>query len=63
MEQKQYFNRSAQELFEEFHVTEQGLGEAQVEQIRAEREKISWKKRKRKVFWQFFWISSRICWC
>ena len=37
MEQKQYFNRSAQELFEEFHVTEQGLGEAQVEQIRAEK--------------------------
>ena len=37
MEQKQYFNRSAQELFEEFHVTEQGLEETQVEQIRAEK--------------------------
>ena len=50
MEQKQYFNRSAQELFEEFHVTEQGLGEAQVEQIRAEKgENILEEEKKKSV--------------
>lgn len=54
MEPQQYWNSTQQELFEEFHVTEQGLHETQAAQIRAEKGENVLEEEKKKSIFQVF---------
>lgn len=54
MEQKTYWNRTAQELYGEFGVAEQGLTEAQAAQIREEKGENVLEEEKRKSIFQIF---------
>lgn len=54
MTQKNYWNYSTEEITKEFHVTEQGLSKARVEEIRREKGENVLQESKKKSIWQVF---------